>query len=273
MQMFTFIYKNWRNLGKDTLAILASLWLFCEIMISLCKLDYNIPIWGICLVIFLIFILVSVCAYKTKEKKLQINHNNIYIKFGDIFRESGNKVIAFNEYFDTQVDEKIISSKTLNGYVVKNHIKNIVQFDNEIQNDSYLRPIKTNVSRTNGGKTNKYELGSCFRHDDIIAVAFTKFDKNDNARLTLNEYYCCLLNFWKDLNRVYNSENIVIPLLGSGITRIENGDKITSEEKLKILLHTLKYSTTSFSKDITITFVLNISDKNNIKLYNIDHDL
>lgn len=270
--MFTFICKNWKNLGKDTLAILAGLWLFCEIIISLCKLDYEVPIWGICLGIILIFIFASVCAYKKKERKLQINHNNICIKFGDILKESGNKVIAFNEYFDTQVDEKIISSNTLNGYVVKNLIKDVVQFDNKIQNDPYLKPLKTDVRRANGGKTNKYELGSCFKYNDIIAVAFTKFDKNDNARLTLNEYYCCLLNFWKELNRIYNSENMVIPLLGSGITRIENGDKITSEEKLNILLHTLKHSGISFSKDVTITFVLNTSDKNNIKLYNIGYD-
>ena len=271
--MFTFICRNWKRLTKDTLSAVTVIWLFVEMIIGLCEITCTIPFWCICIAILLIYIITLWRAYRQKEKKLQINHNNICIKFGDIFKESGNKVIAFNEYFDTKVDEKIISSKTLNGYVVKNHIKNIEQFDNEIQNDSYLKPIETNVNRTNGGKTNKYELGSCFRHDDIIAVAFTKFDKNDNARLTLNEYYCCLLNFWKELNRVYNSENMIIPLLGSGITRIENGDKITSEEKLNILLHTLKYSGIFFSKDVTITFVLNTSDKDNIKLYNIGYDI
>jgi len=271
--MFTFICKNCKRLAKDTLSFLSVLWLIAEMIIGLCKIEWKFSWWCICIAILLIYIITLLRAYKQKEKKLQINHNNICIKYGDIFKESANKVIAFNEYFDTQVDEKIISSKTLNGYVVKNHIKNIEQFDNEIQNDSYLKPVKTSVNRTNGGKTNKYELGSCFRHDDIIAVAFTKFDKNDNARLTLNEYYCCLLNFWRELNRVYNSENMVIPLLGSGITRIENGDKITSEEKLNILLNTLKHSGISFSKDVTITFVLNISDKDNIKLYNIGYDI
>ena len=44
------------------------------------------------------------------------------VKIGDIFSESDFKVIAFNEYFDTQVDNKIIAESTLNGMYIRDYI-------------------------------------------------------------------------------------------------------------------------------------------------------
>lgn len=268
--MLTFISNNWKNLFRDTLSVLSILWLGAEIIINACSYELKIPISWLIFAIAILFIIVLINAYFCNKKKtFKINNNNITIMFGDIFKENDLKVIAFNEYFDTKVDGKIISPKTLNGIVINKGLIDITNFDEDLQNCPYLKPDKENIKRINGGKTARYKLGSCFKHNNIIAVAFSKFDKNDNANLTLQEYYECLLNFWKELNRVYNSNNLVIPLLGSGITRIENGDKLSAFDKLCILLHTLKISGVTFSKDINITFIINEKDKDEIKLYNL----
>ncbi len=67
--------------------------------------------------------------------KLSINQSSVIIKTGDIFKEEDLKVIAFNEYFDTQVDDKIISEKTLNGIYLKKQVKDLNELDQLIFND------------------------------------------------------------------------------------------------------------------------------------------
>ena len=54
-------------------------------------------------------------ANRLETARIKVDRVSLEIKYGDLFKEEGLKVIGFNEYFDTIVDEKIISSKTLNG--------------------------------------------------------------------------------------------------------------------------------------------------------------
>lgn len=73
--------------------------------------------------IFLILLFVVYVALWVRSNNLQQIHTNIEgsevtIKKGDIFEQSDFKVIAFNEYLDTQVDDKIISSNSLNGIFI-----------------------------------------------------------------------------------------------------------------------------------------------------------
>lgn len=71
-------------------------------------------------ILVLIYIGIWIRANTVKRVELSINNSVFEIKEGDIFEESSLKVIGFNEYFDTKVDNKIISDKTLNGiYIYK----------------------------------------------------------------------------------------------------------------------------------------------------------
>lgn len=117
-------------------------------------------------------------------------------------------------------------------------------------------------------KNTKYKLGTCFKYKDYIFVAFSKFDEQYRAYLDMPDYLFCLTNFWIELNRVYNGENIVVPLLGSGITRIGNSN-ITKQEQLTLIIDSLKYSNLVFTHDATITIILPESLKNEIRLFNL----
>ena len=57
------------------------------------------------------------------------------IKIGDIFKEEGMKVIPVNEYFDTEVDNVIISQTTLHGMYIKEYLKynNIESLNSKIE--------------------------------------------------------------------------------------------------------------------------------------------
>lgn len=70
--------------------------------------------------------------------ELNIEGSPLEIKFGDLFEEDGLKVIAFNEYFDTQVDNIIIARNSLNGFFIENYINDIIEFDDRISNDTHL---------------------------------------------------------------------------------------------------------------------------------------
>lgn len=226
--------------------------------------------------LFLIIIISFVFVYIYKcckvnhlsHTKISINYNDIIIKKDDIFSEeySDNiKIIPFNEFFDTQVDNRIISENSLNGKFINkmlalNVYKNITELSNKIKteekNDTICKLLSANEERKLGGKNKRYELGSlCYLKENYCLLAFARFDKNNNAYLTNKDYIYSLLNMWDNLNKSYNQRNIVIPLLGGGITRFSesnSGNAISNQELLKMILTTLKWSNKKFNCTITI---------------------
>ena len=203
-------------------------------------------------------------------KKVKIGNTRVIVKFGDLFAKKGVKVIAFNEFFDTKVDDKLISTNTLNGKVLKEKIIDIKAFDNALLKDSDCKKniVEQNVQRL-AGKSIRYKLGTCFKYKDIIAVAFSRFDAQNHAFLNQEDYFYCLTNFWKELNLVYSGENVYIPLLGSGITRGCLFEKSSYQDLLNMLLVTLKYNNLSFASGITISIMLSEDMKDEISIFDI----
>ena len=56
------------------------------------------------------------------EITLEINGMSVIVKQGDIFEADGRKIIPFNEYFDTQVDDNVIDKDSLNGKLILEHL-------------------------------------------------------------------------------------------------------------------------------------------------------
>lgn len=199
-----------------------------------------------------------------KSIKLKINNTTVNIFFDDIFSMRGVKVIAFNEYFDTAVDDEIISKKSLNGQLVNKFGKSII--DKSINSDKDLKFIDINDSRLKG-KKNKYELGTIHKFKDYFLLAFSHFNEKNEAELYSNDYARCLLEMWRNLNVKYSQKEIFIPLLGGGITRILDNKTVEEQELLEIMLNTLKMSKQTFKKPSTINIVL-YNDKSNYKNFN-----
>ena len=85
--------------------------------------------WWQCLLILLAaFVVVTVIVYfvlryyQHRSYTTKINGKSVTIKTGNLFHETGWKVIPFNEYFDTQVDDVIIAHSSLNGIMIDDHI-------------------------------------------------------------------------------------------------------------------------------------------------------
>lgn len=221
-------------------------------------------------ILWIVFSLIL--SYRMKEVKLDIDGSEIEIVKGDIFTYPRNvyKVIAFNEFFDTVVDDKIISSSSLNGqYLNKFHL-NVTDLDEKILHDDRMqsRIIEKGVSRPLGGKTTRFRLGSVYKDMDFFLVAFSKFNDENEANLKLHEYANCLINFWNEINILYAQKEVIVPLLGSGITRHQDFDA-TPHQLLEVMILTFKISKVKFKEPSKITIVLHESQYKKVNFYKL----
>lgn len=221
-------------------------------------------------IIYMLFNLFK--SYRLKEIKLDIDGSEIEIKKGDIFAYPRNiyKVIAFNEFFDTKVDDKIISRSSLNGQYISKFYSDVSDLDNRIVQDPrmQLRIVEENVERPLGGKRTRYRLGSVYKDMDFFLVAFSKFNDENEANLKLHEYANCLINFWNEVNSLYAQQEVVVPLLGSGITRHKDFTA-TPHQLLEVMLWTFKISKVKFREPSKVTILLHESHHKKINFYKL----
>ncbi len=231
---------------------------------------YKTGIGLIALVILgVLYIGIWIHSNKLRSIRLKINTSEVEVKFGDIFSEQADlKVIAFNEYFDTIVDDKVIAKNSLNGMFINNFFKDKVEeLDGIISVDAHLREVMITENATRSvGKRTKYKLGTICVVNDYLLTALTHFDADNRAYVDINDYISCLLNFWNEVDRVYAGKTVALPVLGSGITRFKGYDNISDQELLELIIWTFKVSRIKFTYPSKVKIVVyeNKSDKTNL---------
>lgn len=215
------------------------------------------------LFVLLAFLAAIVTYHHSKDGvHLLIIGMDVDIVVDDLFGADGVKVIPFDEYFDIKVDDKVISKNSLNGifverYADRNALKQVVE---EMQ-PSLLIPHKAGDGRI------CYPLGTVKNCDDFALLAFTHMDEVNRAYLHRGQYEECLLNMWDELDRMYAGRRIVLPLLGSGITRFENG-KPSEDDLLRCMLCTLRASKRHFKQGVVV--VLTKKTAARMRLYEVN---
>ena len=227
----------------------------------------KITILIISVIAFAIIYIIIFCYYKfwCKNLKLKIGKVDVTIKIGNIFKEEGLKVIPVNEYFDTLVDDIIISNNSLHGLYVKNYQKynNLESLDKEINNKLInYSPYEINTKRILG-KQKRYNIGTTIVINDFILTALTKFNDNDEAYLSMQDYLIFLNKFWNEINRIHNGRIINVPIIGTGISRIN--PVLTEQEYLEQIIWSLKTSTLTTSKSRVNVIIYDL-DKDKISL-------
>ncbi|WP_024994754.1 macro domain-containing protein [Phocaeicola paurosaccharolyticus] len=262
-----------RKLFKNYLEVLSVVGLLCSFALIVITIPDCLKIYvGIALVLLLliIYLIMWINANNQDKTTLTINNSTMIIKTGDIFEEDGLKVIAFNEYLDTQVDNRLISENTLNGKFLRSKISDIAEFDNLIKEDTHLndKVIDVNNNRLHG-KKRRYSLGTVFLWDEYVLTAFSKFDNENRAYLYMNDYISFLINFWNEIDIIYAGRSISIPLLGSGITRFKGFDAVTEQELLELLIWSFKVSRIKFTYPSKVSIIIHESKKDKINFYNL----
>ena len=238
-----------------------SLMAIIELLLSLILIFIDIPQnykigFGIVfsVILIIIYIIIWILSNKIMDINITINNSKVEIKYGDIFEESGKKVIAFNEYFDTCVDDNIINSQSINGQFILNNITDVDEFDKLISQKLSERNKKPIIERNRKiGKKEKFNLGTMIKYNkDFLLMSFTRFNANNCAELSMQE-------------------TIVIPLLGSGTTRFKDY-KISEQELLELILWTFKISKIKFTYPSKLIIVIHPSLMDKINLYKIKEE-
>lgn len=221
--------------------------------------------------LILTYIIIWLIANSLTNVNIDIDGSNVNIKSGDLFKQDGYKVIPFNEYFDTIVDDKIISSKSLNGIFINNYSNTPVQnLDSHITSNTDSDDIlNSNSIRRLGGKIVQYKLSTIIVFNDYLLTSFSKFDEHNKAVLTMPQYIEFLINFWDRVNRVYAQKSVSVPIFGSGITRIKEHKNISDEDLLKIMLWTFKLSEMKFKHPAKLSIIIHKDKIKTIDLFNL----
>jgi hypothetical protein len=211
------------------------------------------------------------CSNNLNSIDINVEGSDVAIKTGNIFGQAGLKAIAFNEYFDTRVDNKIIGENSLNGVFIQKHLGiSPSELDRHIEGYPFDASefLEDNHARKHG-KKKRYQIGTICLYKDYLLTAFSKFDENNKAMLSMPEYLEFLINFWDKVNNVYAQQSVSTTIFGSGITRIKGHKNISDEDLLKIMLWTFRISEMRFKYPAKLTIVIHKDKINQINLLDI----
>lgn len=211
----------------------------------------------------LVCTIIVIGSYLVSRKgvDVEVNEKAVSLSVGDLFTRDGFKVIPFNERFDTVVDDKVISRSSINGIFIDRYAdKPSLERAIENRQPTTLKPPHEVDGRL------VYPLGTIKPYEDYALLAFTHIDELDRAHLTKGQYEECLMSMWGELSRTYAGRKLILPLLGSGITRFDDGQP-SDDELLRCMLCTLRASGVSFKEGVEI--VLTEETASRMRLYEV----
>lgn len=222
-----------------------------------CSLSFTAVLIGL-------FLLDWYSANTADSARLLINGTRVNVRIGDIFAQEGLKVIGVNNYIDLAADDVTIAKLTLHGQFALRHQAETEQIKEAVADSKTLRLEKT----ADGGRQS-YDYGSCVLYKDYVLTVLTKFDLQNKAYTSIQEYVQFWMTFWENMDAIYNSRTIHIPILGAGQTRFR-GSRPGKQELLEIALWTLKESgfANSYS-DRSVDFIVYEKDAPEIDFYRI----
>ncbi len=182
-------------------------------------------------------------AYLLFRRKVSIKGNNykITVEYGDLLKtKKCKRVINFDECFSTYVgnDPADIKPTSICGqYLIANPNLNI----KSLISSSQLKPLN---SKSKYNNKERYESGRIVSNGADLLLAFAKLDENGLGRFTRDEYLKCLSVLWEEIDKYYGQQDVCIPILGAGLTRIDGGSgaSIPQQELLDMLLWSYKLS-------------------------------
>jgi hypothetical protein len=233
-----WIFEHWRELFRSILGSFAAIFLPVEAfeVFDLGNLSMSIP--QFIAVVFLPGIAVFltdgffVSGFLKREVSIpnQVNDTTITVKFGDLFAENGWKAIGVNDFFDSKVDEDLISSRSLHGYVLNTFWRDN-RSDWVKQITLSLKGITGQVeSRPKGNKT-RYPIGVTARavSDDhkFLCVSLGQTDITNNTTSANVELLIrAVRGMVAEARAACSMEPLIIPLMGSSLARVDTKDSV-----------------------------------------------
>ena len=174
------------------------------------------------------------CMIFRRSVCIKGNNYSIRIKYGNLLKmRACKKVINFDECFTTIVGSapSNVNPDSICGQYLKENPMSEQELQALIEN-AVLKPAKSKSKYQ--GKV-KYDSGKLVPNGDYLLLAFAKLDKDGLGRLTRDEFLDSLSILWEEIDKHYGQKDICIPILGSGVTRIDD-TSLTQQELLDIII-------------------------------------
>lgn len=170
--------------------------------------------------------------YRCLRCSVKINNKTFSVKveYKNLFKaKKGKKVINFDECFNTNVGDKTedIKPESICGQYLTRNANLDIQ---ALINNAGIQP--SGVSKFNS--KNAYTPGTIIPNRDYLLMSFAKLDEKGRGNLTYEEYLDCLNVLWEQIDCYHGTDDVYIPILGSGITRLGKG--LSQQELLDIMI-------------------------------------
>lgn len=264
-----------KRLLKSFATVISGISTVLSLVLIFVDVPDNIIIRSILAILFLLAIIVVYflmwnSANKKTKATITVNGNTVDVEVGDIFEQKDIlKVIPFNEYFDTQVDEQIVSSKTLNGQYILHHLSEPPEsLRDRIMNDKRLNGLITCMDAKRASSKAKYPLGTIFKNEDYLLLAFSKFDTDNRAYFDSKSLWECLINMWNEIDICHAGNIVSLPLLGTGIARQHNMH-LSEQEILELIVTSLKVSGIKTNWNMRFKIIIYPNNASQINFYKL----
>jgi transcriptional regulator with XRE-family HTH domain len=165
----------------------------------------------------------------------------VHIIAGDLFEQDTHLAVAFSDTFDTSIaDDRIIHSSSVQGQLLR------VLFGGDLRRlDEELVAALADVAPARvelrqdkpGGKLVRYPLGTVAVLGEprqlIFAIALGHMSNDLITRAPVSELWHCYTNLWEAVYRRGQRTPLSVPLLGSGLARVDTLDR---ENLLQLIL-------------------------------------
>ena len=266
-------YYRFSNRAKKSLMISATSVGMLSTILSILGIsleDFKIAkIWIRGIIVISLFVLLFCVVYTAigiiykKSINTKIRNTPISICCGDIFKISGLRVIGCDTHFDTRIDDIVIAKKSLHGKLFVEHG----------ETDEIKMAVESEANRLGLQKNSMglydFPLGTIIRYNSSVdnntylLLAMIRLNDQFEAHTNMAEFEYMLMRMWKEIDRVYACREVVLPLLGTGISRFDDGPK-QKRALLRCMLCTLNSSGVTLNSTVKIVLY---GDNNDIPLY------
>lgn len=272
-QLFWFrkLIKNFLSFktGAAILSVFGSLWLFVEVSVFFFEKttfpDTLREHWYIFLIAGLVISFIISLPKLSFKYKLNNRDIEIELRIGDVFAYPGAIIVGTNTTFDTKVSRQLISEKSIQAQFMRTYYGDETQLDTELS--AGLSNVKyENLTNKKMGKKQKYPMGTVVRLNPkertayFVAIA----DINDHgvASSTFENLKEALANLWSYIGQKGLKEDIIVPVLGSGFSRL----KQSREEIIREIIISFIASCSEAAFCDKLTIVLNAEDVDRYKI-------
>lgn len=230
--IFTFctenVFSSFPLKTDNVICILVSLIFESDANIIVNKLLCFLIIWIITIALYWSYL--KCRNYVIIEEKDFI----VKVEYGDLLKVSEcKKVINFDECFSAKVGQnpEDITPDSICGQYIQNHPELNINY---LLSKSKLTPERKGSAYS--GKV-RYKSGSIVPYGGDLLVAFAMLDKDGRGMFpSIKEYIVSLFTMWNEIDKHYGQKDVCVPILGSGITRFEDGRVLSKQELLEIMI-------------------------------------